>query len=419
MKQIIIKTVSNTDTAGTEVENLEKLTTEASAPVKYLLILCTIVFLGFFSLGVSFGVLPTFITETLHFDDFMVGIVIGIQSAATLVTRHFSGTICDTKGSKRSVISGLLFCAITGILYLFSNTTSHQPQLSVAILIGGRLSLGLGESLLITGALSWGIGLVGAKYSGKVMAWNGISMYGALAFGAPIGMAMEHHFSLNWAFASVFFLPVLALILALGLKGVIPLGTVRLPFYKVIKSIWRQGSGLALATVGFGVIASFITLYFAQQHWQNASLSLTIFGVAYIFARLLFSHLPDKHGGHLIAFFSLLVEIAGLICIWIATSSEMALAGVALTGFGFSLVFPSLGVEAVKQVSLQNRGVALGAYVAFFDLALGATGPVTGMIAEHLGYASIYLLASVASVIAIMLTHYGRKKTEIRKFENA
>jgi len=399
----IIKNLSATDTINTEVSN----------PAKYLLQLCTIVFLGFLTLGISLGTLPAFITKTLHFDSFMVGIVIGIQSAATLATRHFSGTICDTKGSKRSVLSGLLFCAITGILYLLSNIVAQQPQLSITILIAGRLVLGLGESLLITGALSWGIGLMGTKYSGKVMAWNGISMYGALAFGAPIGMAIENQLSLNWSFAFVIFLPVIALTFAYRLKAVMPTGTMRIPFYKVLKSIWQQGTGLALATVGFGVIASFITLYFAQQHWQNASLSLTIFGVAYILARLFFSHLPDKHGGKIIAFFSLLVEAVGLICIWASTSSEMAFVGVALTGFGFSLVFPSLGVEAVKQVAPQNRGVALGAYVAFFDLALAVTGPATGIVAERAGYASIYLLAAVASIIAVLLTHYQKTKKQI------
>ncbi|WP_212005166.1 MFS transporter [Chitinophaga sp. HK235] len=385
-------------------------TSSETGTIQHLLTLCSIVFLGFLTLGISLGTLPSFITNKLHYSSLMVGIVIGIQSAATLASRHFSGTICDTRGSKKSVCSGLIFCALTGVFYLLSNATVSQPSISLVLLLIGRLVLGFGESLLITGALSWGIGLMGVKYSGKVMAWNGISMYGALAFGAPIGMWMENSLSLNQAFIAILILPAIALALAVTLKGVMPAGSARMPFYKVIKSIWRQGSGLALATVGFGVIASFITLYFAQQQWQNASLSLTIFGIAYILARLFFSHLPDKHGGHIIAFYSLLVEVAGLTCIRMATSSQMAFAGVALTGFGFSLVFPSLGVEAVKQVAPQNRGVALGAYVAFFDLALGITGPLAGLLAGYCGYAFIYLAAAVAAAIAILLNQAHRTK---------
>ena len=54
--------------------------------------------------------------------------------------------------------------------------------------------------------------------------------------------------------------------------------------------------GLALSSVGFGVITAFIAL-FAAKDWGNASLAFTAFGVAFIGARLFFGHLPDKIGG--------------------------------------------------------------------------------------------------------------------------
>ena len=44
----------------------------------------------------------------------------------------------------------------------------------------------MGESLVITAALAWGVSLAGRERSGVVMAWVGIAMYGALALGAPL-----------------------------------------------------------------------------------------------------------------------------------------------------------------------------------------------------------------------------------------
>ena len=79
----------------------------------------------------------------------------------------------------------------------------------------------------------------------------------------------------------------------------------------------------------------------------------------------------------------------------------MAGVGAFLTGSGFSLVFPALGVEAVKQVEEQNQGTALGTYSAFLDLALGLTGPLAGWVAGFYDLATLYLLAAIVVALAL------------------
>ncbi len=82
----------------------------------------------------------------------------------------------------------------------------------------------------------------------------------------------------------------------------------------------------------------------------------------------------------------------------------IALAGAALTGFGFSLVFPALGVEAVGLVPASNRGAALGAYSLFIDVSLGVTGPLMGAVANGFGFGSIFLCAALAAFSGLMLS---------------
>ncbi len=59
----------------------------------------------------------------------------------------------------------------------------------------------------------------------------------------------------------------------------------------------------------------------------------------------------------------------------------MAKIGTFLTGAGFSLVFPALGVVAVKAVPQHNQGSALATYTVFMDLSLGVAG-AAGRIAD-------------------------------------
>jgi hypothetical protein len=73
----------------------------------------------------------------------------------------------------------------------------------------------------------------------------------------------------------------------------------------------------------------------------------------------------------------------------------MALAGAALTGFGFSLVYPGFGVEAVHRVPAQSRGLAMGAYTAFLDLAQGLASPTLGLIAIGASLSALFLASAI------------------------
>jgi predicted MFS family arabinose efflux permease len=174
-----------------------------------------------------------------------------------------------------------------------------------------------------------------------------------------------------------------------------------MPFYRVLGLIWRPGLGLACATMGFGAIAAFGVLLFQERHWEGASFALTAFGASYIGARLFFGGLPDRLGGARVALGSVLIELVGQVLLWQARGRGVAIVGAALTGFGFSLAFPSFGVEAVRRVPPQNRGVALGGYTAFFDVALGVIVPLAGGIVRGAGYQAAFLLGALGSLFAL------------------
>lgn len=376
-----------------------------------------IVFFGFLAIGLPLTALPLHVHGALGLGAVMVGVVIGLQSVATLLTRRHAGVLSDTGGPKRAVLRGLAISALAGLCYGLS--TVVPAGVGLAVLLLGRVALGLGESLLITGALSWAIGVVGPQNSGKVMAWNGIAMYGALALGAPVGGALLSvklplaplvHGLSGFALVAVAaaLAPLVGLLVAVFVPPVAPAAGVRMPFTAVMGTIARPGLGLALSSVGFTMLAAFAPLLFAARGWDGAGLALSAFGAAYIATRLVAGGLPDRLGGRRVAIGSLLVELVGQAVIATATTPDVAVAGAAITGLGFSLVFPSLGVEAVKRVPPQNRGVALGAYVAFFDLAIALSAPGAGLLVGAWGYASVFAAGAVAAALATLLTATDR-----------
>jgi MFS family permease len=371
-----------------------------------------IIFTIYLTVGMPLAALPLHVHDQLGFDNLTVGITIGVQSLVTLLTRQFAGSLSDRRGPKFAVALGGLVSLIAGAIYLASTLPSLVPQASLGILFIGRAGLGVAESLVMTGTLAWAIATVGPQHTGKVMVWVGIAMYGAVAAGAPFGIYLMAHSSTGGGFAAVSWATLLfatmVLATAVFVPAVRPHHGERLPFLKVAVQIAPFGSGLALATISFGAIAAFAALDFQRMGWSGSGFALTGFGAAYILTRVLFGGWPDRFGGARVAFWSLLIETAGQALLWIAFDPALAFAGAILTGVGFSLVFPSFGIEAVKPIPAASRGAALGAYVAFFDVGFAIAGPLTGLIAGTFGYPSVFAAGAVAAVAGLLVARRRR-----------
>ena len=377
-----------------------------------LLPIMAAVLVAFLVIGLGLPVLPLHVHDTLGFGTLVVGLVTGSQFAASLLSRFWSGRTCDTHGAKFAVLVGLAATSAAGLAYALSLAISN-PDLSVAVLIGGRALLGAAESIVITGATIWGLGRVGSDHAGKVIAWMGTAVFAAFAISAPLGVAIYDRAGFVGIATVTIFAPVLALLLVVPVRGVVPKRQSRANIFAVIGKIWVPGVGAALSSIGFGVILSFASLLFASHGWMPVWLAFSSYAVALITARLLFGHLPDRIGGARVALACVIIEAVGLALMGLSSSVIPAAVGAALTGFGYALVFPGLGVEAVRRAPPEGRGIAMGAYTACLDLALGVSGPILGLVAGHAGFGAVFVVSAIAVLcvvpIAVRLNQADRK----------
>jgi predicted MFS family arabinose efflux permease len=249
--------------------------------------------------------------------------------------------------------------------------------------------------------MTWGILRLGGHRTGKVMSWQGIAMFLALTIGGPVGAVVMERLGFLTIASMTIVLPLCGLAIALMVPAAFGAAGQRVPFYRVIGLIWRHGLALSLATIPYASLIAFITLYFHANNWPNVGFALAGFGGGYIVVRLFLAHLPDRIGGLKVAAISLGIEALGQVVLWLAPDPMIALLGATLTGVGFSLVFPSLGVEAVKRVAPQSRGMAVAGFVAFLDVSLGLSGPLMGLVISIGGYGPVFLGGAVAALAAL------------------
>lgn len=342
-------------------------------------------FASYLTIGLPLAVLPGYVHDAMGFSAFWAGLIISLQYFATLLSRPHAGRYADVLGPKKIVVFGLCGCFLSGLGYLLADIASAWPLISLLLLGLGRVILGIGQSFAGTGSTLWGVGVVGSLHIGRVISWNGIVTYGAMAMGAPLGVLCYAWSGLQGLALTVMGVALLAILLALPRPSVKANKGKPLPFRAVLGRVWLYGMALALASAGFGVIATFITLFYDAKGWDGAAFALTLFSVAFVGTRLLFPNGINRLGGLNVAMICFGVEIIGLLLVGTAAMPWMAKIGVLLThGDGVFAGLSGAGRGGRQSRAAAEPGCGAGdlyrlyGYVFGGDRAAGGAGDDLG-----------------------------------------
>jgi MFS family permease len=356
------------------------------------------VLLGNLALGASLQVLPSLVVGRLHGGPILVGVAVGLAFLATALFRPISGFFADRGKARVTVLTGGALTALGGVGQLAAPNT---PLLLLA-----RFVMGVGDAALFSGALPWVLAGTPADRRGRVASWFGLSIWTGIAVGPVIATLLHKWFDDNAVWFAV---------IALGCAAALTvLGTPRQPAPEQLPPAagWRAilpsgaampGLLLWLASYGYGTVSALAVLFLRESSHGGDGLPLTVFAASYVFTRVCLGSLIDRFGGERVAAFSLVVELAGLIMVATMSNVGTALVGLALTGVGVALVYPSTVTMTLKRSGLLRAGASVGAMTSCWDLGIVAAGPLGGVLAFGFGYRFAFAFAAVLAASAILL----------------
>jgi MFS family permease len=353
-----------------------------------------VTFSGLLAVGAVLPVLPRYVHGPLDGGDIAVGIVIGSYAVTGLLLRPFAGRLADRRGRKSTVLLGSFLVAAAGFLYLL--------PLGIPGLIGARLLLGAGEGTVFTAGSAWIVDIAPPERRGRVIGLYGLAVWSGLSIGPLVGELLLNAsgYTMVWLFAGA--APLVGALIALRLPD---------PFHPrpaedehhplIAREAIRPGTALALASLGYATVASFVVLHLDARGVGHGAVVFGVFATMVVLTRLIGGDLPDRVGPLRVAIGAAIVEAFGLATMGIAQSLTVAVIGALAMGAAFSLLYPSLSLIVVGQVPETRRGAALGTFTAFFDAGIGFGAPLAGIAAALTNYEGAFLFSAAIALVAV------------------
>lgn len=366
-------------------------------------------FVGMLGFGAVIPILPVYLHESSGASTFITGLLIGMSSAFALLGRLFAGKTSDRRGRRPTLLIGMAFCAAAGVLYL--------PVLGLWAMAPGRVLHGLGEGFFVTAAVAWVVDIAPGHRRAQALGYLSSGIWGGLCVGPAIGQAMGGMMPVA-LFLTASSLIVIVIVYAMRET---PRPHEHVSSRWLPRPVFLPGIILGLGNVAYAAMAGFLILLL-RERGHAGNWAFPAFAMAVLFGRAAFGGLPDRVGPRwsLLAGYAFLA--AGLAAIALGGRASFDLPAALLVGLGYSFPWPALASVVVSEVPASERGVALGALNAFYDLFVAASSAIAGAAAGRWGLAAPFWIALGCVVIAtatVLSTRIGRSSAAQSEEEQA
>jgi len=331
------------------------------------------------------------------------GVVLACFTLSAVVVRPVVGRLSDRRAKKAIMLAGAVILAASSLLY--------APVHSVPLLMAVRVFHGVGWAAFGTAASALAADLAPLSRRGEAMGYFGVGMNVAMAIGPALGV-----FLVGWTGYGSLFLTAMVLGAAAALTTAGIAEPRRAPGQGALQRGWRSfilpsalfpSAVLFTNALTYASVVALLPLFADEVGLGNPGLFFTVFSVVVLVLRGPLGRMSDRRGRVAVVAPGLSVTFVALLVLSQAQSTTTMLVVAVLYAVGVGAAQPTLMAMTVDRAGPQERGAAMGTYTTAMDLGIGVGSVVWGVVAQSLGFATMYVAASLMGLVGVALLLAG------------
>jgi len=335
-----------------------------------------------------------------------IGLIIALFTLTAGVSRPFSGKITDTVGRVPVMAFGSIVCFVCGFLYPYLLT------------VGGFLTLrlihGFSTGTKPTATSAYVADIVPATRRGEAMGTLGLFTAMGMSLGPAIGSWLANAFSMNVMFwtSSGFALLSIGILLqmpeTLATTQPFRFGLLRLKKEEIFdKQALPPFIVLLLQSFSSGVILTVISEVSTPLGITNNGLFFTVYTIASLFIRLVFSRTSDRYGRVPVLFISTVVLALSMGMLILTDSTTWFWVSAVFYGMSWGMNSPTVTAWTADLSDEKTRGRAMATMYIALEAGIGLGALASGWLHNHIiGKPGVDTSFAVAGFLALAAVVY-------------
>jgi len=339
----------------------------------------------------------------------IAGLVSGIYIFGGLCSRIYSGNALSRIGWKKTA---LIFMSIHFIACLMYFAVSSVEMLLIVRFIHG-IGFGASANAIVTIASE----ILPKSRFGEAFGYFMLGTTIAVGLGPYIGGVLYDNFQSMGCFMAASLFSAIALASMLLIRVDEPDHNVSTDDTSGLEKVFEYKAipvslFTALTSLGYVSILSFYRLYAAEVNLTAAfSWFFIIYSVILIVSRPIAGKIQDRGGDLIICVVGIIAQAIGLFLIAVAPSTLTVMVCAVCAALGFGTLNSACTTIVTRNASIERRPYAISTFFIFCDGTMGFGPALLGsFVSSASGYAPVYLISSVITLIALPIAVYALRK---------